>query len=37
MSTQEPQRDSFAMSDFWLGLWKSWWQNLTPSAPPLPS
>jgi hypothetical protein len=25
------------MSDLWIGLWKSWWQNLTPSPAPLPS
>ena len=35
MSTQEPKRDSFVMSDLWVGLWKAWWQNLTPSPLPL--
>jgi hypothetical protein len=34
MSEQEPKRDSFVMSDLWVGLWKTWWQSLKPS--PLP-
>ena len=35
MSAQESKPDSFVMSDLWTGLWKTWWQSLTPSPPPL--
>ena len=35
MRAQEPKRDSFVMSDLWVGLWKTWWQSLKPSPLPM--